>query len=104
MNVSAYRLASWRFTHELAGLNVVVVKNTMSPATAGNAVTFSSVLLVLLRLRLNCCTELAPWSRMPTNRYTSDASVEGSRSLPLPKKRYWFADPTLIDASELKIG
>ena len=30
-----------------AGLNVVVVKNTMSPATAGNDVTFSSTLIVV---------------------------------------------------------
>ena len=29
----------------VADLNVVVVKNTMSPATAGNAVTFSSLVV-----------------------------------------------------------
>src|SRR3954469_22987714 len=45
-NVNAYNFASGA-VHGVMVLNVVVVKKTMSPATAGNAVTRSSVLNVV---------------------------------------------------------
>src|SRR6266511_4596672 len=41
MNVKAYRLAV-KGEHTCAGEMLFVVKNTISPATAGKAVTFSS--------------------------------------------------------------
>lgn len=41
MNVKAYRLAEGT-VHGVAGEKLVVVKKTISPATAGNPDTFSS--------------------------------------------------------------
>src|SRR6185503_10138007 len=47
MKVNAYRFADGGL-HGVSELKVVVVKNTMSPATAGNAVTRSSALSVFV--------------------------------------------------------
>ena len=66
--VRAYRFASAN-EHGACGLNLVVVKKTMSPATAGKAVTFSSPASpsVFSRSRENC--SLAVPSTIPTSLY-----------------------------------
>src|SRR5438132_11677331 len=105
MNVSAYSFASGA-VHGVCGLKLVVVKNTMSPATAGNAVTFSSSPdpSTFNRIGLNVTVPVAPLSRTPTSLYACDTPTDDSRSLPVPKKMYWCTPPTLTVAIDEKIG
>ena len=70
MKVNAYSLASGA-TH--AAFSTVVVKNTMSPATAGNAVTRSSEVIVVPLAVFwssfsNVFAPVAPLSRTPSSR------------------------------------
>jgi hypothetical protein len=89
-------------------LKVVVVKNTMSPATAGNAVTFPSFAVELftavseygkaLDTRSAYCRE------KPINWYAWLTPFDGSRSLPVPKKMYCCVPPTVTLAIDENSG
>src|SRR5262245_320723 len=109
-NVSAYKFAvgAVQAAEALDELSTVVVaKKTMSPATAGKAVTLSSLSreAVLASVTSNVFgAGTVPLSLMPSRWYTVEASVEGSRSLPVPKKMYWLRPATLPGANEPKIG
>src|ERR1051326_2448770 len=88
-------------------LNVVVVKKTMSPATAGKAVTRSSVESVfdfVSSLSNDFVPVAAPVSRTASRWYVVFLSVAGRRSLPVPMNTYWFVPPTFTVAIDWKIG
>src|SRR6185295_14028048 len=78
----------------------------MSPATAGNVVTFSSpaVLSTVTRSYSKVLVPVAPLSRMPRSLYCCDTPGDGSRSEPVPVKMYCCVPPTFTVAIDAKIG
>src|SRR5882762_9510654 len=90
----------------VAGKNDVVVKNTISPATAGNPVTFSSSLApsTLPSVMEPVNEPVAPLSRTTRRAYACETPFDGSRSLPVPWNRYCCVDPTVTDAIDPNIG
>src|SRR5688500_9282380 len=80
----------------------------MSPATAGNPVTFSSgaVRLMLCSVFVYLTLPEPPLSRTLINLYewVDGIPADGSRSLPVPKKMYCCVDPTFTVAIEAHNG
>src|SRR4029453_212349 len=77
----------------------------MSPATAGNAETFSSspAPSVLLSAISNVFVPLVPVSRTPRDLYLRLTPVDGNRSLPVPTNTYSCV-PIATAAIDEKIG
>src|ERR1051326_1182046 len=90
----------------IVGKNDVVVKKTISPATAGKAVTFSSAPRPSVFARSICAVfePLPPLSRMTSSEYDWLTPFDGSRSLPVPWNRYCCVPPTVTDAIDPNIG
>ena len=95
--------------HGRFGLVSVVTKNTISPATAGNPVTFSSG-----AVRLMLCSVLVYFT-VPVAAVVEHAHqliwsgvdgmpADGRRSLPVPKKMYCCVDPTFTVAIDANNG
>src|SRR4029453_15974308 len=102
IKVNAYRLASGGA--HASTLYVVVEKNTMSPATAGNDETFSSppVPSTASSLIIAVCVPLEPWSRITIRAYCVLMLLLGRRSLPVPINKYCCELPILTVAIEAK--
>src|SRR5919106_2188674 len=107
VNGVAYRVASGRL-HGKFGFVNVVTKNTISPATAGNPVTFSSgaTRLMLCSVFVYLTLPDAPLSSTLSNLYEwlDGIPAEGNRSLPVPKKMYCCVAPTFTVAIDANSG